>query len=103
MDEIGGQLVIEILDAERPLDFVHSGFGRRDDAFLFVDVVVHITLETASDAGEAVVELGGFAHSTADDQWRARLVDQDRVDFVDDAIHRAALHLVFERHRHVVA
>ena len=39
----------------------------------------------------------------ADDERRARLVDQDRVDFVDEREVELALHQVFDLPRHVVA
>ena len=53
--------------------------------------------------GELVVEVGGVGDLTRDDERRARLVDEDRVDLVDDRVVVAALGLVFARFAHVVA
>ena len=49
------------------------------------------------------VELGAFLGRTGNDQRRARFVDQDRVDFVDDREGEPALHAVFDAEREVVA
>ena len=59
--EIGGDLVVKVLDAELPLDFVHTFFGWRHAALFFVDVVVHVTLQSAGDAGKLVVQFRSFA------------------------------------------
>src|SRR5690606_16195658 len=49
------------------------------------------------------VELGRLVGRAGDDQRGARLVDQDRVDLVDDGVVQAALVAVGLGHRHVVA
>ena len=49
------------------------------------------------------VEVGRLLGSAGDDQRRARLVDQDVVDLVDDPERMAALHDLLERDGHVVA
>ena len=76
---------------------------RDDDALVLLDLVVDVALQRADDRGEAVVQLGGVGHPAGDDQRRARLVDEDRVDLVDDRVVVPALGLVGEAHRHVVA
>ena len=61
--------------------------------------------------GELVVELGGVGRAARDDERRARLVDEDRVDLVDDRevvrrqrlVALPALHLLFDARDHVVA
>ena len=67
------------------------------------------------ELGEAVVEVGRLLGRAGDDQRRARLVDEDVVDLVDDreVVHRdglavladaaAVLDLLLQRRRHVVA
>ena len=85
------------------LDLVDAVLERHDRALVLLDLVVDVTLERAHDRGEAVVQLGGVADAAGDDQRRARLVDQDRVDLVDDAVAVAALDLGVEPRRHVVA
>ena len=59
--------------------------------------------QPAYDPGHLVVGLRGGRRLARDDQRRARLVDQDRVDLVDDRVVVAALGGVLERDRHVVA
>ena len=59
--------------------------------------------ELLGDAGEVVVDLGRRLGLAGDDERRPRLVDQDRVDLVDDPVGMAALDDAFEADRHVVA
>ena len=68
--------------------------------FLFV---VWAPLRRLGDAREVVVGLRGGRRLAGDDQRRARLVDQDRVDLVHDRVRVAALDDAVERDRHVVA
>src|SRR6266566_4480444 len=49
------------------------------------------------------VEVGTFLGGPRDDERRARLVNQDRVDFVHDGIVQSALHTVVGAERHIVA
>ena len=62
-----------------------------------------ISPEPVGDAGELAVPLAGLADPTGDDERCPCLVDQDRVDLVDDRVVVAALHPVLRAHRHVVA
>ena len=96
-------LVVEVLDAERGLDLLDSRLERHDDPLVLLDLVVVVALQRAHDRREAVVQLGGVGDAARDDQRGARLVDQDRVDLVDDAEVVAALGLVGELAGHVVA
>ena len=50
-----------------------------------------------------VLRVALVPHGARDDQRRARLVDEHRVDLVDDREHVAALHALLERRHHVVA
>ena len=50
-----------------------------------------------------VVEFGAVLERAGDDQRRARLVDQDRIDLVDDRVEMAALHHLGALVFHVVA
>ena len=83
--------------------FSTPGVERADDPLLLVDVVVDVALEAADDRGEPVVQLGGVGDLARDDQRRAGLVDEDRVDLVDDRVDVAALDALLGGHRHVVA
>ena len=60
-------------------------------------------VETLHDAREVVVRLRSGRRLAGDDQRCPRLVDQDRVDLVDDRVGVPALHDAFEADRHVVA
>jgi len=54
------------------------------------------------DGIQLVVEANVFTAGSGDDQWRARLIDQDGVHLVHDGIAQLALHLVFHAECHVV-
>ena len=123
---------VEVVDAEEALGLGDADLGHRDGLVLLVELVVEVGDELlararvealgrlaghhrAREPRELHVELGGLLGSAADDQRRARLVDQDVVDLVDDreAVggHRpavvvgppAVLDLVLEAAGHVVA
>ena len=88
--------------AQRTLHLLHAGFGEIDGALFFVELVV--CLGELRDIGvDGVVELGAVVERTGDDQRRARLVDQDRIHFIDDGVDMAALHHVFEPVFHIIA
>ena len=118
VDELCVSRVVEVLDAERMLDRLDRGLSRRDGLELLVELVVGPVVldghalgyelrrhraQLADDPGEVVVHLRGRLRLARDDQRRARLVDQDRVDLVDDRVPAAALNTPLERRRHVVA
>ena len=88
--------------AQALLELFHAGFGQRHGALLLVDFVVAF-VERRNIAVDGVVEFGTVVERTGNDQRRARLVDQDRVDFVDDGIGMAALDHVLQPVLHVVA
>ncbi len=60
-------------------------------------------MSAPDDAGEVVVRLRGGLGLARDDERRARLVDEDRVDLVHDRVRMAALDGALERRGHVVA
>ena len=103
VDQVGGDHVVQVRDAELLLDLLDSIFGGGDSALLLVDLVVGLALKGTDDPRELVIELGGLSRRTRDDERGSGLVDEDRVDFVDDAEYEAALHLSFEAAGHVVA
>jgi hypothetical protein len=82
----GAELVVEVVDAEGGLDLLDALVVGGDVALLLVDVVVDVAAEAAHDAGEGVVEVGGVGEAAADDERGAGLVDEDRVDLVDDGV-----------------
>ena len=66
--------------------------GDGHGALLLVDLVVLARLEARHDARELAVGVGRRLGRAADDERRARLVDEDGVDLVHDAVGVAALH-----------
>ena len=95
--------VVEIRDAEQTLDLLNAFFGRHDGLLLFIHLVVDVATERTHDGGELVVQLGDVSRRPGNNQRRARFVDQDRVDLVDNRVVVAALDHVFTSPRHVVA
>ncbi len=73
-----------------------------DGALFLVELVVGL-VELRDIRVDGVVELGAVVERAGNDQRRARLVDQDRIDFVDDGVDVAALHHVLEPVFHVIA
>jgi hypothetical protein len=86
-----------------------TGLGHQDLMTFLVDPVVAgavfflAALEHRRDLVHAHVEVGVVFGLSGDDQRRARFVDQDRVDFVDDREAELALHAFAGRVDHVVA
>ena len=107
--------VVEIRDADQLLDLADAVLGERRDVVLLVepvvagllDLLVGVALgarrELAHHAVGDAVDLGVLLGRTGDDERRARFVDQDRVDLVDDRVVEVALDAVGERALHVVA
>ncbi len=103
VDQLAVDVQVEVLDAQRALDLLDPALGRRRRARLLVDLVVGALAQRRDDAGKTVIGVGRRLRDAGDDQRRARLVDQDRVDLVHDAEAVAALNRVGELHGHVVA
>ena len=96
--------LVQIVDAEVVLDLLDAGLEHADRALLLVDLVVDADLERAGDLRELHEPAVRLARRRArDDERRARLVDEDRVDLVDDRVEVAALDEVLLAPRHVVA
>ena len=102
-DERCVQSVVEVVDADLILDLVDRILEHADGLLLLVDLIVGVALEERRDPGELLVPGGGLIGGTADDERRASLVDEDRVDLVDDGEVVPALDHLFTRPRHVVA
>ena len=105
VDQLAREVFVDVLDAELALDRGQTLLGDGHRALLLVDLVVLVLarLEPAGDAGEVVVGLGRALARARDDERRPRLVDEDGVHLVDDAVVVAALHLLVEAEHHVVA
>ncbi len=103
VDVVGRDGVVEVGDAQELLDLLDPRFGGHDGLLLLVDFVVGVAGERADDRGELVVELGHVRGRTRDDQRCTGLVDEDRVDLVDDGVMVTTLDHVFLASGHVVA
>ncbi|MFM2068032.1 MAG: hypothetical protein RLZZ584_2941 [Pseudomonadota bacterium] len=78
--------------------------ARLDHAFAGARVgLADLLLQEGHDGVDAHVQLGVVLGLAADDERRARLVDQDGIDLVDDGVVQAALHAVGQFVDHVVA
>ena len=73
------------------------------DAEVAWPVLFLLTVQGRNDLVDLAVQVRVVVGRTRDDQRRAGLVDQDRVDLVDDGEVQLALHLVLQREGHVVA
>ena len=103
VDELAVLGGVQVLDLERALDLVHALLARRDRLALLVDLEVVRHAQRARDLRERVVRVGRLLGLARDDQRRPRLVDQDRVDLVDDRVGVAALDALVDVVREVVA
>ena len=103
-DEGGVGRLVQVVDAEVVLDLLDAGLEHADRALLLVDLVVHARLEGLRDLRELDEPAVGLARGRpGDDERGARLVDEDRVDLVDDREEVAALDEVLLLPGHVVA
>ena len=98
----------DVADAEQAFDLLPALVGDGDGAGLFVDDVVagpglglegldeFAEFELGDDDVDAGVLVGGLVGGAGDDERGAGFVDEDGVDFVDDAVVVAALDLILD-------
>lgn len=89
--------------AQHRLQLLHAAFGQRHRALLLVDLEVGHLRKLRHEGVDGVVEVRAVVERSGDDQRRARLVDQDGVDLVDDGEEVRPLDHVLEPVLHVVA
>src|SRR4051794_36587485 len=111
---------VQVVDLQEPLGLRDAALGDRDRLVLLVELVVEVgdelllragvealgalaRLHLAGELRELDVEVGRRLRRARDDERRAGLVDEDVVDLVDDPERVAALDLLLDRRRHVVA
>ncbi len=87
----------------RPLDLAKPVFGRSDGPLGLVELEVLVRTQARYHLGELLVGVGGLGAGARDDERGPGLVDQDRVDLVDDGEVVTTLNAVPGRHHHVVA
>ncbi len=95
--------LVEVVDAELVLDELHTELVHADGALAQVDLVMDVLLHQRRQPGEFAVPVRRAVGGPGNDQRGAGLVDQNRVDLVDDGEVVAALHTVLQRVGHVVA
>src|SRR5215813_9309455 len=71
--------------------------------FLIINALFTAGLEIANDAREQAVVVAGLVGGARDDEWSARLVDQNIVYFVNNAEVVFALDHFFDGTDHVIA
>jgi hypothetical protein len=90
--------VVQAAHLPRALDLLHAGLGQLDVATVFVDVEMHPGGERSHQRGQARRGRDLAFDAAGDDQGHARLVDQERIRFVDERVtkrtvdERAAIH-----------
>ena len=94
---------IEVLDTQLILDLIDTGFKDTDGLLLLIDFVVLVANQNIGDAGELRVPAIDIAGCGArDDQRGTSLVDQNRVDLIDNHEVMTTLDHIFRTLRHVV-
>ncbi len=88
--------------SQQLLDALVAGLGQRHLTLLLVEFEI-LGLEPWNERVDGHVQLGAVLDRAGDDERRACLVDQDRVDLVDDGEGVAALDHLRLAHLHVVA
>ena len=79
-----------------------AGLGEVRRALLLVEVVI-LGHQAGNDLVDGIVEFGFVVGRAGDDERRPRLVDQDRIDLVDDRVIVPALSHLIQLVLHVVA
>ena len=120
VDQLAGEIGIDVLDAQTVLDLLKAALGGGDGVLgLIHDVVArgldvlgggeHVVrdvlaaLKAAHGTREILVGAGGLGAGTRDDERRSGLIDQDGVDLVDDGVMVATLYALLGAGDHVVA
>jgi len=87
--------------AHHLLDLLDAAFGQGDGPLLLVLLVI-LGQQDRDHLVDGVILLGIVLGRPRDDERGARLVDEDRVDLVDDGIVERPLHHLLEPELHVV-
>ena len=94
--------IVEVLHPQELLDPGDPLFAQGHRAGLLFYGVVLIALEARDDAVYGVVLFGGLLGGPGDDERGAGLVDEDRVDLIDDGVDVRALYVVGDIEFHIV-
>ena len=96
MDEREVGMLIEVVQSEAALHLFNAFVRKRRTAArlpLLVDLEMGIFAEHGDNGVDLLVEFRWFSGGFGDDERRARLVNEDAIHFVKDAIDMPALHL----------
>ena len=87
------------------LNLINTRFKDADGAFLLVHLIVFALLQgSLSDAGKLGVPSVRFPRSrTGDNKWGTRLINQDRIDLINNREVMPTLHLLLSRPGHIIA
>ena len=106
LDEVRPVLVagrVEGVDADHLLGLDDARLQQVGGLLLLLDLVVLLGGQGAGDLVGQLVLVAALLGGPRDDQGGARLVDQDRVDLVDDRVVEVLLDLLLHARLHVVA
>ena len=120
VDQLAGEIGIDVIDTQAALDFLKAALGGGDGMLGLVHDVVargfsilgggeHVVrhvlaaLKATHGTREVLVGTGGLGASARDNERRPGLIDQDGVDLVDDGVVVAALYALLGTGNHVVA
>ena len=120
VDQLAGEIGVDVLDAQAALDLLKAALGGGDGVLgLIHDIVArgldvlgggeHVVrhvltaLQAAHGTREVLVGAGGLGAGARDNERRPGLIDQDGVDLVDDGVVVTALHALLGTGDHVVA
>src|SRR3546814_53399 len=92
----------DVCSSDLPFDMFGAVLGQADRLRLFVLFVI-ILAELVDDLVDADIKLGLVVGGARDDERGARLVDQDRIDLVDDAEVEGAMDHLHPLELHIVA
>ncbi len=95
--------VIQVVDLQQLLHPLDARIGQHRRVMLLIDGIVHVLFQTRNDLIDLEVQVRRLLRRAADDERRTRLIDQDRVHFVDDRVVQRPLHVALDRLLHVVA
>ena len=101
-DIVESALAEEARLGEHRLDALGPRFGERDRA-LFLVLLEVLGPELGDELIHLFVHIRGILGRAGDDERRARLVDEDRIDLVHDGVVERPLDHVLEPELHVVA
>lgn len=120
VDQLAGEIGIDIIDAQAALDFLKAALGGGNGVLGLVHdivarglhvlgggehVVRHVlaALKATHGTREVLVGAGGLSAGARDNERGAGLIDQDGVDLVDDSVVVTALNTLLGASDHVVA